>query len=471
MALEGMKTRFAPSPTGYIHLGNFRTAFFAYLFAKNNQGDFLLRIEDTDTVRSKERYSDQLQNDLKHLGVVWDEGPGQDKGNGPYFQSQRQEVYDKYYKQLEEQGDAYPCFCSEQQLAMSRKAMLSAGMAPKYPGTCRSLSSEEVAQKRAEGLPSTLRFKVPEGHVFEFEDGVKGKQKFPSQEIGDFIIRRANGTASFMFCNAVDDAMMGVTHVLRGEDHLTNTPRQIMILKALGLPEPQYCHNSLIVGSSGKPLSKREGSQNLSDMADAGYFPEAILNYLARCGHRYDDESLMSLEQLEQGFNINTLSSSPARFDQTQLFYWQKESVLNADDDKLWGWLPESVKADVPTDQVALFIKVVRELVRFPNEAGQWSQLFFQDDMHMPEGIKPLLALASPEFFKVAKDAFLTHGLELKAVINELKTQTGAKGKTLFMPLRAALTGMEHGPELTDVVKLLGLKRIVHRLEAAMKVE
>lgn len=466
-----MKTRFAPSPTGLIHLGNFRTALFAYLFAKHNHGDFLLRIEDTDTLRSKERFSAQLQADLQHLGIIWDEGPGADKCRGPYYQSQRQEIYDKYYQQLEDQGDAYPCFCTEQQLSISRKAMQSAGIAPKYPGTCRSLSAEEVAAKRAEGIPATLRFKVPENQVFEFEDGVKGKQKFPSQEIGDFIIRRANGTASFMFCNAVDDAMMEVTHVLRGEDHLTNTPRQLMILQVLGLSQPQYLHNSLIVGPSGKPLSKREGSQNLADMAEAGYFPEAILNYLARCGHRYQNDQLMTLEELAAGFDVSTLSSSPARYDQSQLFYWQKEAVLQADDDKLWAWLPKEVKPKVPEDLHELFIKVVRELVRFPQDAELWVDLFFKEEMSLPENVKPLLALATPEFFKVAKEAFLSHGLELKAVINALKTQTNAKGKTLFMPLRAALTGMEHGPELTDVVNLIGLERIIYRLDAAMKVK
>ena len=256
-----LKTRFCPSPTGFLHLGNMRTALFNALFAKNQQGTFLLRIEDTDKTRSEERYTDALCADLKWLGLQWNEGPGCDSAAGPYWQSQRQTVYDTYYQQLEAGNWVYPCFCTEQQLALARKLHISSGKPPRYTGICRNLTPEMVQEKCAQGLKPTLRFRVPLDQETVFHDLVRGDQRCNHHDMGDFIIRRADGTPPFMYCNAIDDALMGVTHALRGEDHLTNTPRQIMILKALNLPIPTYGHISLIVGADGTPLSKRNGSR------------------------------------------------------------------------------------------------------------------------------------------------------------------------------------------------------------------
>lgn len=273
MKTTPVKTRFCPSPTGLIHLGNIRTALFSALYALNQGGTFLLRIEDTDAERSEERYSQQLQDDLRWLGLDWQEGPVHDKGLGPYFQSERQSLYDDYYERLIVGGFAYSCFCSEEELALTRKIQRSQGKPPRYPGTCRALSEDERAEKLAQGLKPTLRFAVPNEATVEFEDLVRGKQIYKTEDMGDFIIRRGNGTSPFMFCNAIDDALMQVTHAIRGEDHLTNTPRQILILQALGLPIPSYGHIALIVGPDGSPLSKRHGSKSAVELREEGYLP------------------------------------------------------------------------------------------------------------------------------------------------------------------------------------------------------
>ena len=341
--MTSVKTRFCPSPTGYLHLGNVRTALFNALYAKNQAGTFLLRIEDTDVQRSEEKYVEALQEDLLWLGLDWDEGPGHEAGAEPYRQSQRQAIYDKYYKILQEKELAYSCFCSEQQLKVTRKVQLASGKPPRYPGTCRQLTSEQVQAKFEQGHKAALRFKIPTNKTIVFRDLLRGKQRFDTNTLGDFIIRRSDGTPPFMYCNAVDDALMGVTHVLRGEDHLSNTPRQIMILEALDLTVPSYCHISLITGSDGAPLSKRHGSKSLQELRQEGYLPLALMNYMARLGHHYHDESLLNLDQLAQQFTLEGLSSSPARFDLKQMQYWQHPTVLQSSDDLILQWMGDEV--------------------------------------------------------------------------------------------------------------------------------
>ena len=345
-----MKTRFAPSPTGFIHLGNARTALFSALFAKSQNGCFLLRIEDTDRERSQLEFAQGLQADLKWLGLEWQEGPGVEGKHAPYWQSQRDSIYARYYEQLIKDKKAYPCFCTEEQLELGRKLQRARGIAPRYAGTCRSLSQAEIEKKLAVGLRPSLRFQVPENELIEFEDLVKGKQKFSANDIGDFIIRRSDESSSFMFCNAIDDALMGVTHVVRGEDHLTNTPRQLMILQALNLSKPHYAHISLILGSDGAPLSKRNGSRSIKELRELGYLSSAVTNYLARLGHYYEDNSFMNLSQLGRLFQDKSLSKSPARYDESQLIYWQKLAVQNLEEAGFWNWLGKEIQQQVPTN-------------------------------------------------------------------------------------------------------------------------
>lgn len=462
-----MKTRFCPSPTGYMHLGNIRTALFNALLAKGQQGNFLLRIEDTDKIRSGDEYAEMLQHDLHWLGLKWQEGPGVEGPQAPYWQSQRQEIYQKYYEQLEKQGLVYPCFCTDQQLAISRKVQLAAGHPPRYSGTCVGLTAEQIAQKKAEGIPATLRFKVPEdGYEVCFTDLVHGPQSFKGKDIGDFIIRRADGTASFIFCNAIDDALMGVTHALRGMDHLTNTPRQLLILEALKLPAPQYGHISLIVGSDGSPLSKRHGSRSIYELREEGFLPIALVNYLARLGHYYTDPGFMDFETLAKNFNTDTLGTAPARFDAVQLLHWQKEAVARTEHEVLWEWMGSAVHQIVPENQKDAFIETVRHNITFPADALRWAKNFFEEEAHTTEAIEAIREAGS-DFFLTALKLLDTTTTDFKALSQGLQQSLNVKGKALFQPLRAALTGEISGPEMAPVLPLLGIERIRSRLQHA----
>jgi glutamyl-tRNA synthetase len=466
MNTPSFKTRFCPSPTGLLHLGNLRTALFNALAAEGQQGSFLLRIEDTDKTRSDVLYVTALEQDLKWLGLDWDEGPGCENGAGPYFQSQRQSIYDNYYLQLERAGRAYHCFCSEEQLALARKIQRSSGRPPRYSGTCRNLTPAQIEEKLAQGLKPTLRFKVPQDEVTEFTDLVRGVQCFENNDIGDFVIRRADGTAPFMYCNAIDDALMGVTHALRGEDHLTNTPRQVMILNALKLATPHYGHISLIIGADGAPLSKRHGSRSLQQLREEGYFPLAIINYLARLGHYYAETHYMSFMQLAEKFSIQSLGAASARFDAQQLLFWQHEAVLHADLGDLWEWMGQEVHDLVPARARELFVKTIRNNVTFPGDALHWANVFY-GEMQLNEEKRQLLITAAPGFFDVVLKILDKEGPDFNAVIEGLKAELNVKGKTLFQPLRIALAGELNGPELASMFELLEIQQLKQRINEA----
>jgi glutamyl-tRNA synthetase len=447
------KTRFAPSPTGLIHIGNARTALFNALYA--HKSVFLLRIEDTDLERSKDTYIQQLKQDLKSLGLLWQQ---QEK------QSDRFDIYAKYYQQLQQQNLAYPCFCTPEELALSRKLQRASGKAPRYAGTCTHLSEAETAAKLQKGLKPTLRFRVPRGQRVEFNDLVRGKQQFASYDLGDFIIRRADGTPAFFFCNAVDDALMEVSHVFRGEDHLTNTPRQILILQALNLPIPQYGHISLILGNDGLPLSKRNGSQNIQGLIKEGWLPTALINYLARLGHTYTDDNLLSLEQLAEQFSIKRLGRAPARFDEQQLRHWQQCAIIKTNPEELWEWMGEQVHQIVPETARDEFIKAIRPNINFPKQAVEWAKILFTDDTVRQQEAQSVIDNTEKEFFNHAITALQASQGDYKQLIKQLKQTSGAKGKKLFMPLRAALTGAIHGPELANLLSLMGTERAKMRL-------
>lgn len=466
-----IKTRFCPSPTGYVHIGNVRTALFSVLLALHAKGRMLLRIEDTDRTRSYHEYTQALMTDLHWLEIPWHEGAGHEPPgqHQPYWQSQRQAIYDKYYQVLIEKGRAFPCFCKEEQLALARKVQRASGQPPRYAGTCRHLTQTQIEAKRQQGIPETLRFRVPEDQTIEFIDFVKGSQHFISDDIGDFIIRRADGSSPFMYSNALDDALMEVTHVLRGDDHLTNTPRQLLILSALGLSVPQYGHVSLILGDDKLPLSKRNGSRSIEQLRQEGYLPQAIINYIARLGHYYEDNNLMTLTELAAAFAPKHLSTSPARFELSQLQYWQKEVVMALADDDFWGWLPEVVTQCVPIKDKAAFIRAIRPNMLFPQDATAWATCLYSSEFVLTVEQKAILAKAGSQFFATAIAAIEQQGLDYVSLTEELKKQCGVKGKALFQPLRIALTGQTAGPELAQLLTLMGEQRAIVRLTQAQQ--
>ncbi|HRD67534.1 MAG TPA: glutamate--tRNA ligase [Candidatus Competibacter sp.] len=466
MNLANIKTRFAPSPTGYLHLGNVRTALFNALLARRHEGQFLLRIEDTDRERSRPAYVAALLEDLRWLGLDWQEGPEISGPHEPYAQSERAAIYACYYRQLESAERVYPCFCTPAELALSRKTQLATGRPPRYPGTCARLSEAERQARIERGLQPTLRFRVPVGRMIEFVDLVRGPQRFASDDIGDFVIRRADGTPQFFFANAVDDALMGISHVLRGEDHLANTPRQLLLLESLELPAPRYGHLALIVGADGGPLSKRLGGLGVRELRAQGYLPEALLNYLARLGHAYERDIWMGAAELAAGFVLERLGRAPARYDEIQLLHWQTEAVQHVAPERLWDWMGTAVWERVPADLSEEFIAAIRPNVRFPADALFWAEQLFGVDLARSADSQSVIAMAGSGFFIHALAAYDRHGAAYQPLVDDLRQRTGVKGKALFMPLRAALTGETHGPELARVLALLRPEIIERRLRA-----
>lgn len=459
-----IKTRFAPSPTGLLHFGNVRTALFNALLAKKESGTFLLRIEDTDLERSSAEFSLRIEHDLDWLGINWQEGGSGGGPHAPYYQSQRVGTYQRYLDELEAQGRVYPCFCTAVELEVSRKIQAASGKPPRYSGKCAHLSPAEVEAKRAQGLSFTTRFRMPKSQPLDFDDLVRGPQHFSSDDIGDFIVRRSDGNFAFFFVNAIDDALMEITHVLRGEDHLTNTPRQIALLRALGLAEPKYGHISLIVNQAGAPLSKRSGSLAIEELERLGYFPLAINNYLARLGHHYADNRLLDMPSLAEQFSLEHLGRAPARYDRAQLDHWQTLAVQQADETSLLVWLAPALADLVPADQRAAFAAAVRANIVFPSDAQQWAQAIYTDPLPVSEDARKVLHATGAGFFDAALKVY-DDSMDFKALATAVKSATGASGKNLFLPLRAALTGQVHGPEMPAVYALLGA-RARHRLEA-----
>ncbi len=451
-------TRFAPSPTGSLHLGNARTAFFSHLWARKNGGRFILRIEDTDVERSLPRFRDELLVDMRWLGLEWDEGPEVGGPSAPYAQSERSALYRELFDRLEAGGRAYACFCTADELELSRKLQRMAGQPPRYAGTCRYLTAAQRAERTARGLKPTLRFAVPSDTVIEFIDLVHGAQRFSSSDIGDFIIRREDGTSAFFFCNAVDDAVMGVTHVLRGDDHLTNTPRQLMLLDALGLRRPGYGHVGLLVGADGAPLSKRHGSTSVQEFRERGFLRAALLNHLFRLGHAGDVDAWLSPAQMPAHFRPEHLGRASARFEESQLMHWQKETLQRMSGAEIRAWLG----AEDPD----AFVELVRHNLVLPADAAPWRAVVRGELPPLGQEEQRIVAAAGPGFFAAAAAAMEESGSDFKLLTKLLKDRTGRKGAELFMPLRVALTGQAHGPELAPLFALMPPATARRRLES-----
>ena len=448
-------TRFAPSPTGELHLGNARTALFNLLLARRAGGRFLLRIEDTDRERSLDAHTQGLMADLRWLGIEWDAGPDREDERGPYRQSQRASFYAQDFAALERTSAVYPCFCTALELELARRAQLAAGHAPRYGGTCRELTPAERARRLAAGVPAALRFRVPPGERLEFVDLVHGPQSFASDDIGDFVVRRADGTAAFFFSNAVDDARMGITLVLRGEDHLANTPRQLLILAALGLVAPAYGHVALLVGADGAPLSKRHGAVSVREYRERGYLPEAIVNHLFRLGHSSPLHGLLTLTEMARAFDPAHLGRAPAHFDERQLRVWQKDAVHRLSIAAAREWLAAVLPPGLDEPAAAAFTAAVLPNLLLPEDARPWVEIVFGGPPPLEPAAAELVREAGRSYFSAAAAAAARDGNDLPAIAGAVRAATGRKGADLYMPLRVALTGIAHGPELAPLLKAM----------------
>ena len=452
-------TRFAPSPTGLMHIGNARTALFNYLIARKYQGQFLLRIEDTDSTRSQRQYRESLLTDLEALGLRWDSGPDQ---AGSYLQSQRMNLYANYYQQLMDRNLAYPCFCSEAALKIHRKQQLAVGQPPRYSGACARLSAAEVAARYRNGEVAALRLRMDAQAIMDFEDLVRGQQHFSGKDIGDFIIRRADGSPAFLFANAIDDALMGITQVWRGEDHLSNTPRQIHIMRLLDLKIPQYGHIALILGNDGAPLSKRNGSRSVREIREEGYLPIALVNYLARLGITLDSNELLSLDALAVAFDPGRMVKGAARFDAQQLKFYHKQAVQQSNEQRLRTWLKAQLTS-VPNAQRDTFCRWLQPNLLFPQEAAEWAEVLYGTWDYDATARRVIMG-AGVEFFTLLAEQ-LTAQAEWNTLLAALKSRSGRKGKALFLPLRMAFTGREHGPELSPLLTLIGYETLAQRAQ------
>jgi nondiscriminating glutamyl-tRNA synthetase len=480
---QEVRVRYAPSPTGHLHIGGARTALFNYLFARHHNGKFIVRIEDTDIERNVEGGEQSQLENLKWLGIEYDESIDKDGGYGPYRQTERLDIYRKYANELLEKGYAYKCFCTPEELEQEREAQKAAGIAaPQYSGKCRHLTPEQVAQLEAEGKPYTIRIKVPEGKVYEFEDMVRGKVVFESKDIGDWVIVKANGIPTYNFAVVIDDHLMKITHVFRGEEHLSNTPKQLMIYEYLGWEPPKYGHMTLIVNENRKKLSKRDESiiQFVSQYKELGYLPEAMFNFFALLGWSPEgEEEIFTKEELIKIFDVSRLSKSPSMFDKQKLTWMNNQYIKKLDLDRLVdlalphlikaGRLPENM-SDEQKQWARDLIALYQEQMSYGAEIVELSELFFKEDIEYNDEAKAVLAEEQvPEvlkaFLEEVKNLETFDAEAIKAAIKAVQKATGQKGKKLFMPIRVATTGQTHGPELPLAIQLLGKEKVISRLE------
>ena len=455
-------TRFPPSPTGHLHLGGARTALFNWLFARHNKGKFILRFEDTDRERSKPEYVDSIISALKWLGLEWDEGP--------YFQSERIEIYQKYAKKLFEEGKAYYCECSKEVLEKKKEEMLKRGLKPRYDGTCRD-------KNLGPGEGRALRIKVPEIEEIIFEDLLRGKIVFPAEEIDDFIIMRSDGTPTYHFAVVIDDITMGITHVIRGDDHISNTPKQIIIYNALGVNPPEFAHIPMVLGSDGARLSKRHGAKSVLEYKEAGFLPKALINYLARLGWGYGDQEYFTVEELIEKFDLQSVNLSPARFDQDKLLAINAYWIKNSDNKYLLEHLKYFLKSydlDKFSEEYLLSaIETVKTRSKTLVEMAEMIEFYLVEEVSYDlDGAKKfLVSEIKPLLQKIVEDLEeipLENEKKFEEYFRELSEKSGIKLKNIAQAVRVALTGKTVSPSLFEIMKVLGKERVEKRLKRAL---
>lgn len=480
------RVRFAPSPTGKLHVGGARTAIYNWAFARAHEGTFVLRIEDTDPERSTEENVQVILDAMKWLGLDWDEGPEVGGAAGPYFQTQRFDTYKEELQKLIDSHRAYPCFCSKEKLEADRaRAEETEGGYSGYDRTCRHLSAEEVQARMDAGEPYVWRLAVPENHgPIEFCDAVYGDVSFPIDVMDDMIIVRSDGTPTYNFAVVCDDARMGITHVIRGDDHLSNTPRQILIYEALGYPVPTFAHLSMILGPDGKKLSKRHGAASVKEFADAGYLPDAMVNFLALLGWSLDGEtSIIHPEEIGRHFSLNRVTKKDAVFDETKLKWMNaqyiKEMSADAWVDASWKWLSEigasaEDRAARPAAYERMYELVAERLQRLDEIPEKLSYLFWGKNVHLDEKSvnKVLLkeGARADEALRACREILADESRAwefetLQEACKALAEPLDMKLKNLFQPLRVAVCGNMVSPPLFESIEIMERADVLARID------
>jgi len=483
------RVRLAPSPTGWFHVGTARTALFNYLFARKNGGKFILRIEDTDKIRSKKIYEDNIIEGLKWLDLEWDEGPGKEGDFGPYRQSQRLAIYAQYLQQLLAEGKAYYCFCTQEELEAQKQDLVSRGLPPKYSGKCRNLPETTVNQYLKDKKPAIIRIKMP-SITLKFNDLIRGEVEFNLDLIGDIVIAKSLREPLYNFTVVVDDYLMKITHIIRGEDHISNTPKQIIIQEALGFPRPIYAHLPMILGPDRAKLSKRHGAMALTDYRKLGYLPEAINNFLALLGwHPYGEEEIMSLEELINRFELERVQKGGAIFNIQKLNWFNSQYLKNLPAEKIFEYFSDYLLNYAPqkdflrsdADYLNKILEV--ELLRINkfSDLFEISDFFFKKTIEYPKEllswkgeseseIKQALDASYSVLEAINDEDFNRINLQSKfyAFIESNSAYQGNRGKLLW-PLRVALSGQKDSPGPFEIAEVLGKKETIKRIKQAVE--
>lgn len=482
MKFENVRTRFAPSPTGLLHFGNANTALFNWLVARAYGGTVTLRIEDTDTERSTREFEQKIIEDLTWLGIDWDEGPDKGGAFGPYRQSERTAIYKEQIGKLLASGNAYRCYCSREQLEQDRARQQEHKESFQYVGRCRNLTPEDWERLDAQGTPYVVRLRKPQGQRVTVSDMIRGDIVFEPDAIDDFIFVRSNGEPTFLLTNAVDDSLMQITHVVRGEDHISNTPKQILILNALGLPVPRYMHTAIILGKDKTKLSKRHGAVNVSQFREQGFVSRAMVNYLAFLGWNPKDErEFFTLDELKGSYSIEAMSKNPSIFDHDRLRYLNEYWIAHTDPeeilDRVIDYLIKSglVSKDMAVEKRAWIkdiVGIMGDRLKTINDIEELGDYFFRDfSEYHPKGVKKYFKESTPEHLEMIEKALT--GLEpftqenIDKALHEIMERHELPPAKVIHPLRLALTGKIFGPGLFELAALLGKGKAIERIRNA----
>jgi glutamyl-tRNA synthetase len=469
-----VRVRFAPSPTGELHVGGARTALFNWLFARKHQGTFILRFEDTDIERNRPELIEPILESLRWLGLLWDEGP--------YFQSQRFTLYREWAERLLQEGKAYKCYCTPEELEAKRKAALAAKHKPKYDGRCRHLTAQEEQGFIREGRQPALRLKIPESGTIVVDDAIRGRVAFDLSELDDFIILRSDGRPTYNFAVVVDDVTMGITHVIRADEHLNNTPKQILIYRAFGYPAPVFAHVPMVLAKDRSKLSKRHGATAVLEFRDRGVLPEALVNYLARLGWSHGDQEIFTQEELIENFSLEAVHPSAAIFDEEKLL-WLNQHYLKTGDPKRLGELvrpffvklgimSEAEAQAVPSATVERMVVLFRERAKTLPELAEPARYLLTDDFpYEPAAAQRFLTPEKVELLAGLAEALAGvtpfTATEVERATRAYLESQGQTLKDIAQSCRVALTGRTTGAGLFETMELIGRERVIARLRRA----
>ena len=478
--MEELRVRIAPSPSGNLHVGTARTALFNYLYAKKNNGKFVLRIEDTDLERSNEAFTQNIFDSLKALGLNWDEGPDVGGDYGPYKQSERFMIYPKYAQMLIDKGYAYECFCTQEELEAEKEESVKNKTANVYSGKCRHLSKEDREKLIAEGRKPSVRFHVPEGREIVFNDLVKGELKFNSDLIGDFVIMKSNGTPTYNFAVVIDDMLMKISHIIRGEDHISNTPKQILIYEALGAEVPQFGHLGMILAPDRSKLSKRHGATAVSEFVERGYLTEALVNFVALLGWSPSDANeVKNVEDIAQDFRIHEVSSSNSVFEYDKLNWMNSQYIKKLDlqtlAEKLKPYLSKYDLNELSEENYLKMVEITREPLTLLSDITEDVAYFFGEYPEVDEEVQTTVldTEASQTVLKEVLNRIDDWDFEkLHETLEEFRAyfkEQGIKAKLTMWAVRAAVTGRTRGADMCGILEILGKDKVKKRIQKAIK--